>query len=273
MTNQELTLEEIHKGTLVIFKKIIEICDVLNIDYYLAYGTLLGAVRHQGFIPWDDDFDIMMLRNDYDKFVDYCNQHENELKPYRIMNYFNTEGYPFAISRFCDLSYRMEMNDGNDYGMGMFIDVYPLDGRGVKTSEFVNKYLDIKRKVLGLGLYYSYEHCVVPETGSFLKRCGRKVFCIYARKMKTKYFIDQFEKMARHYSVEESRYVSCVIWETTRPLKKEWYDEITYLNFEGIRVKAPKGYHRILKQSYGDYMQLPPKDKRVPHHEYKLYKK
>ena len=273
MKEQELTLKEIHEGSLVILKKIIEICDKIHIDYYLAFGTLLGAVRHKGFIPWDDDMDIMMKRKDYDLFCEYCKKHENELYPFRLMNYHNTKGYPFAISRFCDLSYRMEMEDGNDYGMGMFVDVYPLDGRGTKPREFINKYLDVKRKILSLGLYYSYEKCIVPQYGNIIKRFLRNAFCILARMLKTQFFINGFEKMARHYSVEESLYISCVIWEKTRPQNKKWYEDVVYLDFEGIKVKAPKGYHNILKRSYGDYMQLPPEEKRVPYHQYKLFRK
>ena len=72
MDNTPLTIEEIHEGTLIILKKIIEICDKINVNYFIAYGTLIGAVRHQGFIPWDDDLDIIMLRPEYDKFVAYC---------------------------------------------------------------------------------------------------------------------------------------------------------------------------------------------------------
>lgn len=273
MKEQELTLKEIHAGMLNILQKVIEICDQLHINYYLAYGSLIGAVRHQGFIPWDDDLDIMMMRDDYDKFLAYCSKHADALLPFRLMNYHNTEGYPFAISRFCDLNYRMEMDDGNDYGMGLFIDVYPLDGQGIKVSKLKNKYLDIKKKVLSFGLYYSYDKCVIPKTGNVIKRYLRNAFCFVSRILRRQFFINGFEKMARQYSVDESKYVSCVIWDETCSFPKKWYEENIYMNFEGVKVKVPKAYHNILKQIYGDYMELPPKEKRVPHHQYKLFRK
>ena len=83
---KELSIEEIHEGTLGILKKIIEICDEINVNYFLAYGSLIGAVRHGGFIPWDDDLDIVMLRPDYEIFNQYCLKHERELYPFKLIN-------------------------------------------------------------------------------------------------------------------------------------------------------------------------------------------
>lgn len=83
---KELSIQEIHEGTLGILKKIIDICDKVGVNYYLAYGSLIGAVRHGGFIPWDDDLDIVMLRPDYEVFCQYCMKHEQELYPFKLIN-------------------------------------------------------------------------------------------------------------------------------------------------------------------------------------------
>lgn len=83
---KELSIQEIHEGTLGILKKIIDICDKVGVNYYLAYGSLIGAVRHGGFIPWDDDLDIVMLRPDYEVFCQYCMKHERELYPFKLIN-------------------------------------------------------------------------------------------------------------------------------------------------------------------------------------------
>lgn len=273
MVKEALTLEDIHRETLVIVEKINEICEELNINSYLAYGTLLGAVRHKGFIPWDDDYDIFMLRPDYDKFLAYCEEHAEELKPFRLMNYHNTERYTFAISRFCDLRYEMVMEDGNEVGMGMFIDVYPFDGLGNSVSEWKRKYLSLKNKWLSMGVYYSNSDNTVPNMGNAVKKMGRKAFCLYARMFGTSYFIKKLEEMAQKHSVDESKYVGIVVWEEVKVFPKEWMEECVYLEFEGIKVKAPKHYKEMLELWYGDYMQLPPVEQRIPHHMYKLYRK
>ena len=82
--NRELSLEEVHKETLNVLKKIDEICEHNDIKYSIMYGTLIGYMRHNGFIPWDDDMDVCMLRPEYDKFVAYCNEHEEELYPFKL---------------------------------------------------------------------------------------------------------------------------------------------------------------------------------------------
>ena len=130
---KELSIEEIHEGTLGILKKIIEICDEINVNYFLAYGSLIGAVRHGGFIPWDDDLDIVMLRPDYEIFNQYCLKHERELYPFKLINRKNEKKYPYNIARFNDLRYRDIYENVQEYDSGMFIDVYPLDGAGHMT--------------------------------------------------------------------------------------------------------------------------------------------
>ena len=129
--NRELSLEEVHKETLNVLKKIDEICEHNDIKYSIMYGTLIGYMRHNGFIPWDDDMDVCMLRPEYDKFVAYCNEHEEELYPFKLMSKYTADDYPFNLQRFCDTRFKMVKTDGlSDAGMGLFIDIYPLDALG-----------------------------------------------------------------------------------------------------------------------------------------------
>ena len=108
---KELSIEEIHEGTLGILKKIIEICDEINVNYFLAYGSLIGAVRHGGFIPWDDDLDIVMLRPDYEIFNQYCLKHERELYPFKLINRKNEKNIHIILPvlMICDIGLFMRM--------------------------------------------------------------------------------------------------------------------------------------------------------------------
>lgn len=97
---QEMTNKEMQEVELEILKVLSKICEEQKLDYFLMYGTLLGAARHKGFIPWDDDLDIMMKRSDYDKLIEYLIEHEKELAPYKLFSKSNNANYPFMISRF-----------------------------------------------------------------------------------------------------------------------------------------------------------------------------
>lgn len=273
MSEQALTLEEIHKETLEILKKIISICDELKINYFLAYGSLIGAVRHQGFIPWDDDLDLIMLRPEYDKFLQYCTEHEEELFPFKLMGRHNTPGFPFTITRFCDLRYRMVADEIPDAGMGMFIDIYPFDGAGNDEQQIHQKIA--KKKWLWINcLFSALKGKFEPSTKGFLRSIVKLPGHLFARLMGPDYFLNRLETLKDIYSLEESKYVTCMIWDWPIKLKeKKHFEEFTYLPFEGIQVKVPKEYDTVLRNSYGDYMCLPPEEKRVPHHEYCLYRK
>ena len=99
---RELSMTEIQTGSLEILKKIDAICNECNFRYFLAYGTLIGAVRHNGFIPWDDDIDIWMPRSDYDSFIQYCEKNKDNIRPFVLMSQYNNKNYPFGISRLVD---------------------------------------------------------------------------------------------------------------------------------------------------------------------------
>ena len=105
---KELTLEEVQLESFKILLKIKEIFDKHGWKYFLAYGTLLGAYRHDGFIPWDDDIDVFVPRKDYDAFIDYAIEHEKELLPFKIIHYKNNPQYVYPIARFTNTEFRSE---------------------------------------------------------------------------------------------------------------------------------------------------------------------
>ena len=120
---KELTLQEIQQASLEILKKIKEICDKEGFKYVLSWGTLIGAVRHKGFIPWDDDIDIMMPRPDHDKLMQYMEEHKEELKPLEVFNNDTCANYPYMLTRISDSRYILDVDNEDDFGIGVFIDI------------------------------------------------------------------------------------------------------------------------------------------------------
>ena len=133
---EELTLHETQQISLNVLKKVIEVCEKLNLTYWITYGTLLGAIRHGGFIPWDDDLDIAMKADEYEILVQYINDNPDECYPLVVHNKNTVKNCFYNISRVCDIRYNYVFTEFN-YCSGAFIDIYPYEALG-KEDERVN---------------------------------------------------------------------------------------------------------------------------------------
>lgn len=271
--DKELSLQEIHISTIPVIQEIEDICSMLGVNYVAFYGSLLGAIRHHGFIPWDDDFDIAMLRPDYEKFVNYCKTHESELGYFKVVDKKNTDDYPFNIARFCDLRYRMETSEFPDVGMGIFVDIYPLDPVG-NDAEKARRRIQWRKKLYSIGWNSSIKKRVPETRKGTIGRIIKTFIYIWSKNKSIKYFFKKYDELADLYEYDKSSLVAVVVWDLSfYPMPRIWFEDLTSTPFENITVKVPKEYDRILKQVYGDYMKLPPKEKQHPTHSYKLYKK
>ena len=269
MMKKELGIDEIHKGTLVILKKIIDICDELGINYYMAYGSLIGAIRHHGFIPWDDDCDIIMIRKDYERFINYCKVNADKLYPFKLLNRGTCKGYPYNISRFNDMRYKAEYDEIPDYDSGMFIDIYPFDGAGNDCKK-TKKKIALKKRILFRLVGWAIKSN--RESTTKIKRVLRKVIIPIVKLIGADWFLNKMENLGKIYDYEDSQYISCLVWDGKLVLQdKDDFKEYIMVDFENLSVKVPKGYDRVLKNSYGDYMELPPKNERTASHGYRLY--
>lgn len=275
MNDKCLNLEEIQKHSVEILYALDEICRQEGIKYFLAYGTLLGAVRHGGFIPWDDDIDVQMPREDYDRFEEYCINHREELYPLALFSQKTVSKYPYVIDRLCDTRYSIRKDDEEDYGMGLFVDIYPLDGMGNTINEAVS----IERRVHPLSSMFcqsSKKNIKIGTTRKKWKIIAKYLTFHYAKLKGKHYFGRKLEAISKEHNYEDSEYVGCVVWRTygKRDIyKKEWMDELIEHKFEDKMLMIPKQYDSILSQVYGDYMTMPPVEKRNPHHFYKAYKR
>ena len=127
---KELTFREVQLGAYEILKVIARICDEHGWKYFLTYGSLIGAVRHNGIIPWDDDIDLMMPRPDYEALKKFFIENADELFPLKLFDSSVVEKYPHMISRISDIRYHLIFENEVDYDIGLFVDIYPLDGVG-----------------------------------------------------------------------------------------------------------------------------------------------
>lgn len=271
----ELSLDEIHQVTLEVLQSFHELCEKLNLTYFLAFGTLLGAIRHQGFIPWDDDADIWMLRNDYECLVNYCDEHQEEIKPFKLANRKNTDNYYFGISRYSNMDYKyISTNFEKTIDIGVFVDIYPLDsyGNDLDTATRILRKMQkentkIQRYVNGYG-------------DSIIKTCLKMPFHIGLKIIFGKNYLKKFdveiERYIKNVTKETDRYVGIPTWSNaSKPelLEKSWFMERKLTNFENYKFYVPKAYKEILSRLYGDYMKLPPKKERNPYHNYKIVKR
>lgn len=272
---RELTIQETQAVSLEILKVIADICEEQHFRYALVYGTLIGAIRHNGYIPWDDDVDIMMPRPDYDKLLVYLKEHISEYPNLRVFNRQECPEYPYMITRISDDRYVIDVKNENGVGMGIFIDIYPYDGLG-KTKKEAIAY-GMKGDRLSSMCYQSTrKHFAIETTTSVFRKIIKYPVYLVAKLIGKEYFQNKLEKLARVKDYETSEYIGCVIWLSWGEkdiFPKKWFDETIIVPFDKYEFRVPKYYDKVLRHEYGDYMQLPAEKDRIGHHCFKVYKK
>lgn len=273
MNKKYMSMQEIQKVSLSILKNITDIMDREGFNYVLAYGTLIGAIRHNGFIPWDDDVDIMMPRPDYDKFIQYAVKHKEEFGYIEVMNMQTTHKYPYMITRMCDNRYEIDVDNEEKCGMGIFVDIYPLDGIG-NTLEEANAIFKKSIKYPSCIFLSTRKYYHFGMTKGWKKRILKFPAFVYTHLMGKNFFVKKLNALLSNLDYEHSKYIGCVAWDTY-PLvfEKKWIEERIKAEFGQEEFYIPKEYDRMLRSIYGDYMQLPPEKDRVYHHLYKAYLK
>lgn len=268
----ELSLREVQQGSLSILKKIDDVCHKEGIRYWLMYGTLIGAVRHHGFIPWDDDLDIAMPRPDYERFLAHFDNHANELWPLVALHNTENRELPFLITRVSDTSYKMIGEYGDEIPeLGTFVDVYPIDGCGNNSDEATN----LKNKCFDAVL--NYLRASNFKSNSRNANAAKRVLKgIYSMMLgNSSGYCDEVYRLATSNFYDCSSYCACLVWpcEGDPLIERENIDELMPIQFEDMNSWAPIGYDKVLRDQYGDYMQLPPENERVGHHYYSIVKR
>ena len=270
---QFLTLRETQLAALDVFCKFREICERHNLRYWLAYGTLIGAIRHKGFIPWDDDFDVYMPRPDYDQFLRLFDVQPERNMPLKAIHTKESKAAPFLITRLSDTRYQMVGEVGLDVeDMGAFIDIYPVDGLGNDEQKAKNT----KEQAFDLMVrYLRASNFACNNVGcGLIKRFAKRIRSIVYGNPMT--YANSQDSLLRMNSFDESDYVAVAVWGVYDVQRSMLFDRADFssaivVDFEGVKANVPVGYDAILRKRYGgDYMELPPKCERVSHHNYRL---
>ncbi|MGL4663931.1 MAG: LicD family protein [Clostridium butyricum] len=261
---EDLSLRDAQMLMVDILKDVHAICEKHGLKYFLDAGTLIGAVRHKGFIPWDDDMDIGMLREDYEKFLEIA---KKELPDYLFLQTFETDDKYDIYQVPCKIRYNgtilieKGIAENSEMHNGVYIDVFPYDS--LPKSNFVYKV----QRALSYNILKSFIR--IREKPENLSLKNRLTFTFY--KIVRGLFPDKRRKKFFDFLVKwndvNSPYMGYgldTVW-SEYVYKKEDYFELTKLEFEGNYFYGPKNYHAILTQLYGDYMTPPKEEERQWH--------
>lgn len=255
-------IEEHKKIQLDILRVFADFCDENNLRYFLAYGSLIGAIRHKGFIPWDDDIDIQMPRADYNTFIEIFNNKRKVEYICAVCPYDSNSKHPI-IKLQDERTVKIETGTkykGNNY-LGVAIDIFPLDGEPENDDEYklwYGKLMKVYRK-------YNYKNMSLLG-GSWKRKLALPIMKILAGSKK--HNLDKAAKLHERYKYEDCRFVGtieCSISTITERHSKKCFAAAIRAPFEGYEFNIPVGYDRVLRDIYGDYMQFPPEDQRGGH--------
>ncbi len=267
------SIRDLQLVCLDILKVVDKICRDNNIKYFLDSGTLIGAVRHKGFIPWDDDLDIAMPRNDYNRFLKIA---QELLGDNYFLQTYKTDDYPYPFARVRKNCTYIEESRFKNLNMnkGIYIDIFPLDNlpnNKIKRVLFLNKIKFLYKLGVVADKRVIYSHH--SKKKNILKKFIRffiaifffnkdKIYKILDKNMqkykdfKSKNFLNISSSMNLYKKYKKGESYPC----------HSWIKDIIEIDFEGYRFFSPENYDEYLKEFYGDYMQLPPEEERKPGH-------
>lgn len=266
---KKLTLNEIKKVTFEVLLYFDHFCKQNNIKYFLSNGTLLGAVKYKGFIPWDDDIDVFVPRKDYDRLI----REFKDTDKYKLFTNSREPNYRYPYAKLCDMTTRKEeVNINNGVELGLDIDIFPLDffpnnievakKQVIKSKQLINKLNFAKLK---------FNH------GKNIIRTIVKNICILGtRCIGYQKYINEINKLVEAGTDNiVMNYMGCAIWPVygeSEIIPAEVFASGIEVEFEGKMFWAPKEYDIYLRSLYGNYEKDPPIERQKTHHNYLAYK-
>ncbi|MDO4159117.1 MAG: LicD family protein [Prevotellaceae bacterium] len=254
-------VKELRSLQIAILDSIVGFCNANGINYSLAGGTLIGAVRHKGYIPWDDDIDLYMLREDYERFV---RAYSDKGGRYEVMYPEKNKDYLYTFAKVVDNDTLMIEDEAPDFRIGVYVDIFPVD--------YTPDDIDERKRLYKLKyLLYKIRRCKMSKTNYLSSRLA---FLFY------KYLpipLSLINALNNKYILK--RKPSATLCDMTNPglppkavFPVEAMKSFVDVTFEGKTYKAMAGYHTYMSNLYGDYMKIPPVEQRIQHH-FKAYVK
>lgn len=263
-----IELEELKKLQLDIMQSIHDFCTKNNIRYSISGGTLLGAVRHKGYIPWDDDIDCMMPRPDYEKFVNTFNESNNT--DFKLFSSYNDRFFFQPFTKVINTKTRLIEYEGRPQpNLGVYVDIFPIDGLPNDEKER-EKYWNIVAKKKNFSTVI-YSKSNKNEHG--IKKIVRLFLFYFFRPFSANWYSKKLHKLGMKNSFEDSQFVANSIfgYHKKEQMPKSIFDSFILLDFEDRKFSAVKDYNTYLSNLFGNYMQLPPKENQVSKHDFKVY--
>lgn len=266
---RQLSLSEIKENELRILLELQKICTRHGLKLYLCGGTLLGAVRHQGFIPWDDDIDVCLPRRDFDRLTDF----EDELPDWLTMLSHKKGNYYRPFIKIIDKTTLVETEHKfvvDQNAKSIWIDVLPVDALPSDEKEVEKIYRRTKR----LRQINSMSRAIIGKGESHFRAIVKIIPCLLARMIGSDYWLSQIDKLARRCKWEESDYVGIIsmgLYGPAERMPKGEYEISTDVRFEGHVFQTMSCWDSYLANLYHDYMKLPPEEQRYTH-EFKAFR-
>lgn len=262
MKPSEETIRQYKLKIIEIAKAFDAFCNKYDLRYFGIGGTAIGALRHKGIIPWDDDIDFAMPRPDYERFLQLC----DELMPkYDVFEHRRNPNYHLTMAKMCDAHTSYVSSFSLHFVSGAFIDIFPMDGCPGDTKEervkFFNEYMKIRHNGEAIQNWYSWRYLlslIHTKNWEEIPRMLRSKW--YHLIGKKNPFFKQCDKILMETPYDESEYVAYFgTWRGSKVIsEKKWFNDFYYAPFEDFQIRLPIGVHEYLTHLFGDYMTPPP---------------
>lgn len=261
-----IEIKELKKIQIEILKNVHEFCIDNEIKYFLDCGTLIGAIRHKGYIPWDDDVDIGMLRSEYKKFVDTFNK-KNKNKRYKMICVENDDDYCCAFGKVVDTKTVLYEPNKQGRKIAVYIDVFVYDNASKNDFEVKKQY-----KIRDMWRALNTAHSLKNEIGTNIgRKIAFNILHYLTKPFPKNFFAKKMAENAQIYNYKETGRVGNFTAYTVMLCEKEVFSSYIDWEFEGKFYKIPIGYDKWLRASYGDYMKIPPEKERKSTHIFEAY--